>query len=435
MTISMNEIIEKKKHSAELSAEEINWFIAGYVAGDIPDYQASALLMAICFCSLSEKEAMALTDAMAHSGDMLKPKLNGFCADKHSTGGVGDKTTLIVAPIVAACGVFVPKMSGRGLGHTGGTIDKLESIPGFKTALDYNKFIETTNKIGLAVAGQTGSLVPADKKLYALRNATDTVDSIPLIASSIMSKKLATGADGIVLDVKTGDGAFMKNESDAEKLAELMVKIAELPGKKCTAVISDMNQPLGYAVGNSIEVIEAIDMLKGNCMAEDLREICLTIADEMLKTAGKNNGREIAENALASGAALEKLREMIEEQGGNPKVIEDYSLFAAPKITKSVLAARDGYISKISCEKVGQLSCELGAGRKLKDEPIDFTAGIRLNKKQGDKVLCGEKIAEIFTSSDCDTDDIAKELGAAFSYADCECEKKTKIIKKIIRGY
>ena len=260
--MTLYEIITKKKHNAELSTEEIEWVVAGFCRGDIPDYQMSALLMAVCFNSLSDRETADLTMAMARSGDMLRPETGGFNADKHSTGGVGDKITLIAAPIAAACGVFVPKMSGRGLGHTGGTIDKLESIPGFCTELPYDRFIGTVKSAGFAVAGQTGTLVPADKKIYALRNATATVDSIPLICSSIMSKKLATGADGIVLDVKVGDGAFMKTEADAEKLAAAMVRVGQLAGRKCSAVLTDMSKPLGRAVGNSLEVIEAIETLK-----------------------------------------------------------------------------------------------------------------------------------------------------------------------------
>lgn len=437
MIISMNEIIEKKKHSAELSAEEINWFVAGYVSGSIPDYQAAALLMAICFSSLSERETIDLTLAMEKSGDVRKPCLDGFCVDKHSTGGVGDKTTLIIAPAVAACGVYVPKMSGRGLGHTGGTIDKLESIPGLSTSFDHDSFIDIVKRVGFAVAGQTGTLVPADKKLYALRSATSTVDSIPLIASSVMSKKLATGADGIVLDVTTGSGAFMKDDAEAEKLARLMVRIAGLAGTKCTAVISDMNQPLGSAVGTSLEVIEAIETLKGRG-PEDLREVCTALASEMLALAGKGSSEECAEmirDAIRSGAALEKLRQLIEAQGGNPAVTEDYSLFSQPKRQKEILASRDGYITEIACEKIGTLCCLLGSGRLLKDAEIDFSAGARLKVKIGDRVKKGDVIAVLYTSSECGLDEIAEEFETAFSYSDKASEENNKIIKKIIKGY
>lgn len=435
--MTIYEIITKKKHNVELSTEEIEWVVAGYVSGSIPDYQMSALLMAICFCSLSDRETTDLTMAMARSGDMIKPETGGFNVDKHSTGGVGDKTTLIVAPIVAACGVCVPKMSGRGLGHTGGTIDKLESIPGFKTEIPFEQFVYNVKKAGLAVAGQTGSLVPADKKIYALRNATATVDSIPLICSSIMSKKLATGADGIVLDVKVGDGAFMKTYEEAEKLADAMVRVGKLAGRKCVAVITDMEKPLGRAVGNSLEVIEAIEALKGNA-SDDLMEVSLVLATEMLYTAGKGSSedcRKMAEEAVSSGKAIAKLCEMIEMQGGDPEVINDYTIFEQPKRSKEIFALEEGYISGISCEKTGLISLKLGAGRETKESDIDFTAGIVFEKTVGDKVKAGEKLATLYTSTDCDIEAISKEFEAVFTY---NTDKKTceeKIVKKIIKGY
>lgn len=435
--MTIYEIITKKKHNAELSTEEINWVVAGYVSGNIPDYQMSALLMAICFCSLSDRETVDLTMAMARSGDMIKPETGGFNVDKHSTGGVGDKTTLIVAPIAAACGVYVPKMSGRGLGHTGGTIDKLEAIPGFTTELPYEKFIENVKKIGLAVAGQTGSLVPADKKIYALRNATATVDSIPLICSSIMSKKLATGADGIVLDVKFGSGAFMKNIEDAEKLAEAMVRVGRLAGRKCSAVLTNMDKPLGRAVGNALEVVEAIEALKGNSPA-DLLEVSLALAAEMLVAAGKGTSEEclaMAERAISTGAALEKLRLMIEAQGGDPKVIDDYSLFPQPKREKEIFAVEDGFISGISCEAVGMTSLKLGAGRQTKEADIDPSAGIVFDKTVGDKVQKGERLAVLYTSSDCDIEGIAREFETEFSYESSKNFSEEKNVKKIIKGY
>ena len=435
--MTIYEIITKKKHNVELSTEEINWVVAGYVSGSIPDYQMSALLMAVCFCSLSDRETTDLTMAMARSGDMIKPETGGFNVDKHSTGGVGDKTTLIVAPIVAACGVCVPKMSGRGLGHTGGTIDKLESIPGFNTEIPYEQFVANVKKAGLAVAGQTGSLVPADKKIYALRNATATVDSIPLICSSIMSKKLATGADGIVLDVKVGDGAFMKTYDDAEKLAEAMVRVGKLAGRKCVAVITDMEKPLGRAVGNSLEVIEAIEALKGKAPS-DLMEVSLTLAAEMLFVAGKGTAEEckkMAEEAVSNGKALDKLREMIELQGGNSDVINDYSLFAQPKFSKKVFAPEDGFISGISCEKTGLISLRLGAGRQTKESVIDFTAGIVFEKTVGDKVVKGEKLATLYTSTDCDINAISNEFADIFSYSVKQNPCPEKIVKKIIKGY
>ena len=435
--MTIYEIITKKKHNVELSTEEIEWVVAGYVSGSIPDYQMSALLMAICFCSLSDRETTDLTMAMARSGDMIKLETGDFNVDKHSTGGVGDKTTLIVAPIVAACGVCVPKMSGRGLGHTGGTIDKLESIPGFKTEIPFNQFVDNVKKIGLAVAGQTGSLVPADKKIYALRNATATVDSIPLICSSIMSKKLATGADGIVLDVKVGDGAFMKTYEEAEKLAEAMVRVGKLAGRKCVAVITDMEKPLGLAVGNSLEVIEAIEALKGKAPS-DLMEVSLTLAAEMLYVAGKGSSQEcriMAEKAVSSGKALEKLREMIDLQGGNPEVINNYNLFEQPKFSKEIFASEDGIITGISCEQTGLISLRLGAGRETKESEIDFTAGIIFEKTVGDKVTAGEKLATLYTSTDCNIEAISKEFEGIFTYSKTEKANAEKIVKKIIKGY
>lgn len=435
--MTIYEIITKKKHNVELSTEEINWIVAGYVSGDIPDYQMSALLMAVCFCSLSDRETADLTMAMMRSGDVISFETGGFNVDKHSTGGVGDKTTLIVAPIVAACGVYVPKMSGRGLGHTGGTIDKLESIPGFCTELTYDKFIRNVKQAGLAVAGQTGSLVPADKKIYALRNATATVDSIPLICSSIMSKKLATGADGIVLDVKVGDGAFMKTYEEAEKLAEAMVRVGKLAGRKCSAVITDMEKPLGRTVGNSLEVIEAIEALKGNSSG-DLMEVSLALASEMLFVAGKGTSEEckaMASEAITSGRALDKLCEMIELQGGNPAVTDDYGVFEKAKYSKEIFSDTDGYITGISCEATGIISLRLGAGRQTKDAEIDYTAGIVFYKTVGDKVTAGDKIAVLYTSSECDFDAIAQDFGKVFSYGSRKNVGCGKIVKKIVKGY
>lgn len=434
--ITMYELIEKTKHGAELSAEEINWFVAGYVSGSIPDYQASAWLMAVCFSSLSDRETADLTMSMAHSGDMMKPDLDKFCADKHSTGGVGDKTTLITAPIAASCGIYVPKMSGRGLGHTGGTIDKLEAIPGFNTSLSYDEFMSCVKKVGFAVAGQTDSLVPADKKLYALRNATATVDSIPLICSSIMSKKIATGADGIVLDVKVGDGAFMKTEEDAEKLARLMVSVGTHIGRKCSAVLTDMDQPLGMAVGNSLEVIEAIESLKGNAPS-DLKEVSLILAAEMLRLADKGSFDEcyaMAENALTSGKALETLRSMIAAQGGDPNVIEDYSLFGKASHTLEVFSEEEGFVNSISCEETGMISLKLGAGRKSKEASIDPTAGIIFDKKIGDFVKKGDRLGTLYTSTECEIDELGKEFCSLFRIKPSLSNEKKKIIKKVIKG-
>lgn len=437
--MTLYEIITKKKHNAELSAEEINWVVAGFCRGDIPDYPMSALLMAVCFNSLSDRETADLTMAMAHSGDMLRPETGGFNADKHSTGGVGDKITLIAAPIAAACGVFVPKMSGRGLGHTGGTIDKLEAVPGLSTALPYEKFIGTVKKAGFAVASQTGTLVPADKKIYALRNATATVDSIPLICSSIMSKKIATGADGIVLDVKVGDGAFMKTEGDAEKLAAAMVRVGQLAGRKCSAVLTDMSKPLGMAVGNSLEVIEAIETLKGNVPENSaLREISLTLAAEMLVTAGKGNSEQcfaIAEKALTSGAALERLRLMLELQGGDPRVTEDYGLFGKARYSCEVFADRSGYLNGIACEETGLTALKLGAGRQTKESDIDPTAGIIFDRSVGDFVSEGERLAVLYSSAECGIDGIAADFGKVFRIEDSRKNDPKKNIIKIIKGY
>ena len=433
--MTMYELITKKKHSVELTTDEINWIVAGFTSGSIPDYQVSAWLMAVCFSSMSDRETTDLTMAMARSGNILDLKLDKFCADKHSTGGVGDKTTLILAPIVAACGIYSPKMSGRGLGHTGGTIDKLESIPGFSTSLNYEQFINTVKEAGFSVTGQTADLVPADKKLYALRDATATVDSIPLICSSIMSKKLATGADGIVLDVKVGDGAFMKTEDDAEKLAEAMVRTGKMAGRKCSAIITNMNKPLGRAVGNIIEVIEAIECLKGNG-PEDLMEVAYAIAAEMLSQAGKGNHDEcleMAKDAVSSGRALERLRKMIELQGGDSGVINDYSKFKQAAFKRDVYAPCDGFISSIACERTGLIAMNLGAGRKVKGEEIDHTAGIYFNRTVGEKICKGDLLCTIYTSRKVDLESAENDILTVFSYAQSYIPEKN--VKKIIKGY
>ncbi|MGN0642296.1 MAG: thymidine phosphorylase [Huintestinicola sp.] len=422
-SFSAYDIIMKKRRGGELSEDEIVWFVESYVDEVIPDYQMSALLMAICFNGMTAAETSALTMAMMHSGDIYDPgaELGSICIDKHSTGGVGDKTTLITAPICAACGVYVPKMSGRGLGHTGGTIDKLEAIPGFCTAIDRSRFISVVKEAGFAVAAQTGKLVPADKKIYALRNATATVDSIPLICSSIMSKKLATGADGIVLDVKVGDGAFMKNRRDASALANAMLDAGKLAGKKCTAVLTDMDKPLGRAVGNSCEVAEACEALHGRG-PEDLITVSTALAVEMLMLAGKGSFgecRELAESAVRSGKAFAALERMVSLQGGDINALTNYELLGIPSETKAVYSSEEGYISGISCEKTGLISLGLGAGRKTKDSPIDFTAGIRFEKTVGDHVKKGEKLGELFTSSEgCDINAAAEEFGRVFSFSD-----------------
>ncbi len=429
------DIIMKKRRGEELSDSEIREIVNGYVDGTVPDYQMSALLMAICFKGMTPAETAALTLAMMNSGDTFTPseELGALCIDKHSTGGVGDKTTLITAPVCAACGVYVPKMSGRGLGHTGGTIDKLESIPGFRTSLSHNEFIDTVRKAGFSVSGQTGSLVPADKQIYALRNATATVDSIPLICSSIMSKKLATGADGIVLDVKVGDGAFMKDEESAEALSVAMIDAAKILGRKCTAVMTDMDKPLGRAVGNSLEVIEAAEALKGRC-PDDLFEVSMTLAAEMLYLAGKGNTdecRAMAENAITSGKAFDTFKAMVGLQGGDTKALEDYSLLGTAKRSLDILSPADGYISHISCEKTGLISLELGAGRKVKDGDIDSTAGIVFNCTVGSCVKKGDILGTLYTSSECDIDSIAEDFSRVFGISQEKPIKKPSVIKII----
>lgn len=380
----MYDVIEKKRDGKELEYEEISFFIKNYCEEKIPDYQVSALLMAIFLNGMSERETAELTEIMANSGDVIDLSvIDGIKVDKHSTGGVGDKTTLILGPIVAACGIPVAKMSGRGLGHTGGTIDKLESIPGFKTALTKQEFIDQVMKIGISIAGQTGNLAPADKKLYALRDVTATVNSLPLIASSIMSKKIACGADRIVLDVKTGSGALMKTVEKSVELARTMVKIGNDLGRKTVAVVTDMDIPLGNAIGNSLEVIEAIETLKGNG-PKDLEEVSLALAAKMLELAEigdkencKNRVREVIDNRKA----LNKLAELIESQGGNPDVIENYDLFKKAKYVYELTSGQDCYIERVKTDSLGVAAMILGAGRETKESIIDYSAGIKLNKK------------------------------------------------------
>ena len=399
----MIDIIEKKKNGKALDGEEIVFFINNYVSGNIPDYQVSALLMAIYFQKMDYEETLALTLAMADSGDRLNlSAIKGVKVDKHSTGGVGDKTSLVLAPMVAALGGKVAKMSGRGLGHTGGTIDKLESIPGFNTALSEEAFIKQVNDIGIAITGQTGNLAPADKKLYALRDVTATVDNISLIASSIMSKKLASGADAIVLDVKTGSGAFMKKEEDAKRLAEEMVRIGKGAGRKMAAMITDMDQPLGFAVGNSLEVIEAINTLKGNG-PKDLTELCLNLGTYMILAARDDLDKESAEKELMrvikDGSALKKLAELVEAQGGNPDAVYDTGMLKVAENVTNVVAKESGYIKSIQSEQIGKASMILGGGRATKEDVIDLSVGVVLSKKKGDMVEKGETIATIYSNN------------------------------------
>lgn len=397
----MYDLITKKKHGEALTDAEIQYMITGYVNGEIPDYQVSAMLMAIYFNGMNDHEIIELTKTMAKSGDMIDlSAIAGKKVDKHSTGGVGDKTTLIVAPIVAACGGRVAKMSGRGLGHTGGTVDKLESIPGYQTSLDRQEFFDIVNKCGLSVIGQSGNLAPADKKLYALRDVTATVDSIPLIASSIMSKKLAAGSDCILLDVKTGSGAFMKTLDDSIKLAQTMVAIGEGAGRRTVALITDMNTPLGYGIGNSIEVMESMDVLKGQGPS-DLTEVSLQLASNMLYLVGKGTPeecRELAEKAIADGSAFEAFCAMVRAQGGDDSVLRDYTKFAQAPYKLDVIAEADGFITKMNAEEIGETSVVLGAGRETKESAIDFSAGLVLHKKFGDAVKKGDVLVTLYTS-------------------------------------
>ena len=400
----MYDIIKKKRDGFELSTEEINYFIKGITDGSIPDYQISALCMAIYFKSMTVRETCDLTFAVRDSGDKLDfSSISGIRVDKHSTGGVGDKTSLVVAPIVAALGIKVAKMSGRGLGHTGGTIDKLESINGFKTALSDSDFIKQVNDIGFAIVGQSKQFAPADKKLYALRDVTATVDSMPLIAASIMGKKLAADDDCIVLDVKTGSGSFMKSLEDSRKLARLMVDIGKCANKKMVALITNMDRPLGYAIGNSLEVIEAVETLKSNG-PKDFTDVCLTLAGHMLSLAGKGNIEsciELAKQSIRDGSAYKKLLEVVKSQNGDVKLIENTDNFAKAKYSYSVKCNKGGYISKVDTESYGLASLALGAGRNTVEDLIDYSAGIILKKKSGDRVEAGDELATLYSNDKC----------------------------------
>ncbi len=429
----MYDIIKKKRDGFALSREEIAFFIKGYTNGSIPDEQASALAMAIWFCGMNDEETACLTQEITASGDVIDLSgIDGFKVDKHSSGGVGDKTTLIVAPIVSAAGVKVAKMSGRGLGHTGGTIDKLESIPGFQTWVPREKFIKIVNEIGICVASQSGELAPADKKLYALRDETATVDSLPLIASSIMGKKLASGADGIVLDVKVGSGSFNKTYEDGLALAKAMVSIGTRAGKRVTAILSDMDEPLGRAVGNSLELIEAIDVLKGSGDAR-LRRLCLALAANMLFLADKGTLTEcerLAEAQISSGSALQRLKDMVRAQGGDTAFIDDPSRFPKGK-EHGVFAPCDGYITKIDTERYGTAALLLGAGRNLKEDAIDHSAGIIVHKKKGDAVKEGELIATLYASDETRFEAAKATLLSALSVTD-EIQEKQDVILGLV---
>ena len=418
--MNMYDLIVKKKRGGELAKDEIDWMIREYTAGRIPDYQMSAMMMAVCFVGMSAEETKDLTLAMAHSGDMLDlSAISGTKVDKHSTGGVGDKTSLVLAPLVASLGVPVAKMSGRGLGHTGGTIDKLESFTGFHTDLTPEQFVRNVNTIHIAIAGQTANLAPADKKLYALRDVTGTVDQMSLIASSIMSKKLASGADGIVLDVKTGDGAFMKSLDDARALAEEMVSIGRLAGKDVSAVISDMDQPLGNAVGNALEVKEAIRTLKGQG-PEDLERLVLVLGSLMAVKAGKAENTEEAERllreSLESGRAFEVFKAFIRAQGGDPEEAEHPELLPSAAYQESVCAEADGFVSNIHTEEIGRICLLLGGGRETKESAIDLSVGLVLCKKKGDAVKKGDPLAVIHASDPEKLSEAKKRLLESYEF-------------------
>jgi pyrimidine-nucleoside phosphorylase len=414
----MYDLINKKKNKGELSKEEIEFIVEGFTKGDIPDYQMSAFLMAVCLNKLSHEETAYLTIAMANSGEQLDlSKIHGVKVDKHSTGGVGDKTSLILSPMVASLGIPVAKMSGRGLGHTGGTIDKLESIPSFSTELNSEQFVDNINRIKMAIVGQSANLAPADKKIYALRDVTATVDNMSLIASSIMSKKLASGADVIVLDVKTGSGAFMKKYEDSLALAKEMVQIGTLAGKPTYAIITDMNQPLGRAVGNALEVKEAIETLYGHG-PEDLLEVSVILASYMLLGAGKvksaDEGRELLLETIKNKSALDKMAEFVRAQGGDSEFVYNPELLKLASIRYDVKSPFDGYVSEILTDEIGMASLVLGGGRATKDSKIDLSVGIIINKKLGDKVSKNETLATLYASDDEKRKEAKKRLINAY---------------------
>ena len=431
--MTMYDILEKKKNNIPLTKEEIEFFVNGFTNGKIPDYQASALLMAICINGLSVEETLNLTLAMANSGEKLDlSKINGVKVDKHSTGGVGDKATLIVCPIVACLGLKVAKMSGRGLGYSGGTADKLESIPGYLTDIEIDKFINQVNEIGISLITQSSNITPADKKIYALRDVTATIESIPLIASSIMSKKLATGADVIVMDVKTGSGAFMKDENSALNLAHEMVKIGKNANKKMAAVISDMNQPLGKTIGNTLEIIEVIDVLKGNG-PKDLKDLSIELATLMVSLGSNityDEAREKVIEVIENGLAFDKFKELVVSQNGDIKYIDDVNLFIKETYKVEVISKEQGYIKTMDTESIGKISVLLGAGRIKKEDKIDNTAGIVLNKKIGDYVEEGEVLAYLYSST-INPDTLINNYLETITYSDEEVNKPELIIKVI----
>jgi len=429
----MYDLIMKKRDGEQLTKEEIDFFVGGYTDGTIPDYQVSALLMAIYFQKMDKRETADLTMAMVNSGETIDlSAIKGIKVDKHSTGGVGDTTTLILGPIVAAAGVPVAKMSGRGLGHTGGTIDKLEAFDGFSTTMSIEEFMQNVNQVKIAIGGQTADLAPADKKLYALRDVTATVDNMSLIAGSIMSKKIASGADAIVLDVKTGSGAFMKNEDDSFELAREMVDIGNNVGRNTIGVITDMDQPLGFAIGNALEVKEAIDTLKGHGPM-DLTELCLTLGAHMLvlgeKAKDEQEARKILMDIIKSGKGLQKLRELVVAQGGNPAYVDDQSLFPLPAIVEPIISNYEGYVKGIKADDIGRAALVLGAGRETKESVIDLSVGIVLNKKIGDFVNRGELLATIYAN-----DKEKQKISTKMILDAYEIVKEKVIAKPLIKG-
>ncbi|TVT28289.1 pyrimidine-nucleoside phosphorylase [Salinicoccus cyprini] len=429
----MVDIIAKKRDGGELSKEEIDYFITGYTEGDIPDYQVSSLLMAVFFNDMTEEERANLTMAMVKSGDEIDlSAIEGVKVDKHSTGGVGDTTTLVLAPLVAALDVPVAKMSGRGLGHTGGTIDKLEAVEGFHVEISEQEFTDLVNQNKVAVIGQSGNLTPADKKLYALRDVTATVNSIPLIASSIMSKKIAAGADAIVLDVKTGDGAFMKNEEDAIALAEAMVAIGNNVGRNTMAIISSMAEPLGHAIGNALEVKEAIDTLKGEG-PEDLTALCLELGAQMAVLGGAaatlDEAKEKLQAVINDGRALEKFKNFLENQGGDASVVDDVSRLPQAEYQFEVKTDKSGYVEEIAAEEIGIASAMLGAGRQTKEDEIDLAVGLVLKKKVGDRVEAGDTIAVIHSNRE-DVKDVEQKI--IDNYRIGQTQNEIELIKQVI---
>lgn len=433
--MNIYDIIEKKKNSLELTKEEIDFVVEGYTKNIIPDYQMSALLMAICIRGLNIDETYNLTNAMLHSGDTIDlSKIDGIKVDKHSTGGVGDTTSLVLGPLVAACGVPFAKMSGRGLGHTGGTLDKLESIPGMNINLSIDEFIKNTNGIKMAITGQTGDVTPADKKIYALRDTTATVNNPSLISSSIMSKKIAVGADALILDVKVGSGAFMKDVESAEELSKMMVELGHKFGRRTVALITNMDEPLGFAVGNSLEVIEAIDTLKGEG-PEDLTELCLVLGSKLLVlgkiASSEKEARELLEEKIKNKEALNKFKEFVKLQGGDTSYVDDTSKFKLSSIKEKVYSLEEGYVQKIDALGIGEASKDLGAGRETKDSILDLGAGIILNKKIDDFVKKGDLLATIYTEKESEIEKVKKMIQNSYIIGEKNEEPYKLIIEEI----